>query len=140
LCLHAHQEGRYKASLIEAGRYLLTCYRYIELNPVAAGMTRRPEGYPWSSYAYHGWGRPDRLISAHAHYMALAADATARQSAYRALFQERLPDVDVHRMRACLDYNHPLGHDRFREQIEAALGRSVGYSRRGRPRQCAETA
>jgi putative transposase len=51
-------EGRHKASLVQADRYLLTCYRYIELNPVAAGMARCPEQYRWSSYGWHALGRP----------------------------------------------------------------------------------
>ena len=77
----------------------MTCYRYIELNPVAAGMTRSPEGYPWSSYAYHGWGRPDRLIREHPLYIALGANTTARQRAYRALFRER-----PSRMSMCIEF------------------------------------
>jgi putative transposase len=49
-------EGRHKASLVNAEEYLLTCYRYIELNPVAAGMVNTPEQYRWSSYRWHAWG------------------------------------------------------------------------------------
>jgi putative transposase len=43
-------EGRYKTSLIDSDNYLLKCYRYIELNPVRAGMVNHPGQYPWSSY------------------------------------------------------------------------------------------
>lgn len=50
-------EGRHKSSLINATEYLLTCYRYIELNPVRAGMVAVPEEYRWSSCRWHGWGR-----------------------------------------------------------------------------------
>ncbi|WP_218190334.1 transposase [Pseudomonas sp. CC6-YY-74] len=50
-------EGRHKASLVNAAEYLLSCYRYIELNPVRAGLVAAPEAYPWSSYRWHGWGR-----------------------------------------------------------------------------------
>jgi putative transposase len=46
-------EGRYRASLVEAEGYLLACYRYIELNPVRAGMVPKPAAYPWSSYRWH---------------------------------------------------------------------------------------
>ncbi|WP_208738801.1 transposase [Phytopseudomonas daroniae] len=56
-------EGRHKASLINADEYLLTCYRYIEMNPVRAGMVEAPEEYRWSSYRWHGWGKADSLIS-----------------------------------------------------------------------------
>jgi len=43
-------EGRFKCSPIESDRYLLACTRYVDLNPVRAGMVARPEDYPWSSY------------------------------------------------------------------------------------------
>ena len=49
-------EGRYKSSLVDTERYLLLCYRYVELNPVRAGMVQRPEQYPWSSYLMNAWG------------------------------------------------------------------------------------
>jgi putative transposase len=49
-------EGRYKASVIDAEAYLLTCYRYIELNPVRAGMVQRPSEYRWSSARTNGFG------------------------------------------------------------------------------------
>lgn len=51
-------EGRYKATLIDSEAYLLTCYRYIELNPVRAGLVSHPREYPWSSYRLHGEGKP----------------------------------------------------------------------------------
>jgi REP element-mobilizing transposase RayT len=43
-------QGRYMAVLIEADEYLMELSRYIHLNPVRAGITAKPEGYPWSSY------------------------------------------------------------------------------------------
>ena len=43
-------EGRHRVSLVQEGKYLLSCYRYIELNPVRANMVARPEEYCWSSY------------------------------------------------------------------------------------------
>jgi putative transposase len=43
-------EGRFKSSLVDKARYCLTCYRYIELNPVRAGMANHPADYPWSSF------------------------------------------------------------------------------------------
>lgn len=72
-------EGRYKASLVQDGRYLLTCQRYIELNPVRARMVAAPGEYPYSSHAYHAIGTDDALITAHACYLDLAVDPSARQ-------------------------------------------------------------
>jgi putative transposase len=58
-------EGRYKATLIDGENYALTCYRYIELNPVRAGLVDEPSQYPWSSFAYNALGEPNPLITPH---------------------------------------------------------------------------
>jgi putative transposase len=58
-------EGRYKASLVHDEEYLLTCMRYIELNPVRANMVRAPGQYRWSSFRQNGLGKPDSLVTAH---------------------------------------------------------------------------
>lgn len=58
-------EGRYKSSLIDEENYLLTCSRYIELNPVAAGMVKTPDEYRWSSYRANAWGKHDALVVPH---------------------------------------------------------------------------
>lgn len=126
-------EGRHKASLVAADDYLLSCYRYIELNPVAAGMVERPDQYSWSSYPWHAWGRPNTLVQDHDLYLGLDRDPATRQHAYRELFRHQLPEAQLHDIRECLAGNFPLGNARFREQIETALGRRVGERRRGRP-------
>ena len=67
-------EGRFKASVIDAEEYLITCYRYIELNPVTAGMVSDPADYRWTSYRWHGLGERNELITDHPLYQALAQD------------------------------------------------------------------
>ena len=128
-------EGRFKASAVQAEDYLIACYRYIELNPVRAGMVQRPEDYPWSSYRANAQGARDPHITPHPLYLAYGTDAPERQVAYRKLFQSHLdPDV-VRNLRACLQTGTPLGNDRFRARIEQSLGVRVGYSARGRPKK-----
>jgi putative transposase len=133
-------EGRHKASLVDAEHYLLACYRYIEMNPVAANIVNAPDEYRWSSCAWHAWGKPDQLIGDHELYDRLGHHAEARQFAYRELFRHRLSEKDIHTIRESLAYNYPLGNDRFREQVETALGRKVGEKQRGRPKRQNETA
>ncbi len=128
-------EGRHKASLVQADQYLLTCYRYIELNPVAANMVSHPDAYPWSSYAHHALGKPNRLIRDHVLYEQLGQTATARHYAYRELFRHALDTKDIHAIRTSTRYETPLGNDRFKVQIETALGRKFKHTTRGRPRQ-----
>lgn len=82
-------EGRYKASLVATGSYLWACYRYIELNPVRAGLVRHPADFRGSSYRANALGEPDALVTPHAAYFALGRDAEERRAAYRASFRSR---------------------------------------------------
>jgi len=131
-------EGRFKSSLVQARSYLLACYRYIESNPVRAGMVEAPADYAWSSYRGNALGEENPILSAHADYLALGRSDSERRDAYRALFATDLDHNTLTQMRECLQTGTPLGNDRFREQIEQALGRPVGYSRRGRPKKPVE--
>jgi REP-associated tyrosine transposase len=87
-------EGRYRASLVDADRYLLACYRYIELNPVRAGMVQHPTAYPWSSYRWHACGQHDPVITDHTLYLALGSTVQARHTAYQVLCQH--PDIGTY--------------------------------------------
>lgn len=126
-------EGRHKASLVDAEDYLFSCYRYIELNPVRAGLVKTPGAYPWSSYGHHAWGETNSLIEDHELYLALGESSEARQHAYRELFKASLPEQTVHTINHAFHYNYPLGNDRFKKKIEETLGRQVGQAKRGRP-------
>lgn len=71
-------EGRYKATLIDSEHYLLTCMRYIELNPVRTSMVDHPGDYPWSSYQYNARGDENSLVTEHSLYNRLDRSAAAR--------------------------------------------------------------
>lgn len=128
-------EGRFKSSLVQTQAYLLSCYRYIELNPVRAGMVEHPGHYRWSSYAHNAGGEPSDLLTEHAEYLQLGSTAQARQHAYQALFASEPPAATLKSIRECLQTGTPLGNDRFRETIEATLGKRVGWTQRGRPKR-----
>jgi len=128
-------EGRYKASLVQTDRYLLACQRYIELNPVRAGMVESPGQYPYSSYAHHALGRDDPLLSPHANYLGLHTDPVARRHAYRALFRESLSEDLLIRLRSNTNACAVIGNDRFKEQVATMLGRDVPTGKRGRPKK-----
>jgi len=126
-------EGRHKASLVLAEAYLFTCQRYIELNPVRAGMAKHPGDYRWSSYRANGLGREDPLITPHELYSHLASTKADRQYAYRELFRTALEADVVHRIRVATECSMLLGDSRFRAQVEAMQQGSAGYGRRGGP-------
>ncbi len=126
-------EGRHKSSLVNAEEYLLSCYRYIEMNPVAASMVERPEDYPWSSYHYNALGVEDEMLTEHELYLRLGANDEARRCYYQSLFVSPLMTETVDAIKGSLKYNYPLGNQRFIDQIEQALGRSIGHLSVGRP-------
>lgn len=133
-------QGRYKASLIQEDVYFLTCQRYIELNPVRAGMVSDPGDYPHSSYRHHAFGRPAPAIHPHDVYLALANTPDSRRSAYRRLFDVELSRPVVDRIRETTNSCRVLGNDRFIDQIESMLGRRVRPRPRGRPKRSASEA
>ena len=128
-------EGRYRSCIAEDEAYVLACYRYIEMNPVRAGMVEHPAEYPWSSYASNAQGGGPFWLAPHAKYLALATDEPSRRAAYRQLFQNQLDPGLIDQIRQATNGNFALGNDRFKEQIAAALGRRVRPGRAGRPRK-----
>jgi len=132
-------EGRFKAALVDTDRYLLTCYRYIELNPVRAQMTDDPSTYPWSSYHHNALGQHTSLITPHEQYMLMASTPAARQAAYRALVREQLEEKSLDDLRQHTQQQQAWGSERFQQQIEALTQRSVSVRPRGRPAKAAKT-
>ena len=80
------EEG-FDATPVHIHRYVLACMRYIELNPVRAGLVAQPQAYRWSSFHANALGMDDPLITPHAHYCALGRSPAMRQAAYRAMFE-----------------------------------------------------
>jgi putative transposase len=127
-------EGRHRSSLVQQDGYLLTCYRYIEMNPVRARMVNRPEEYRWSSYRANAWG-DHSWIEPHLEYIALGSSLEERCECYRGLFASELSEQDLHLIRKAAHYCQPAGDDRFKAQIEAKYGIKLGQITRGRPRK-----
>ncbi len=128
-------EGRYKSCLVDSQGYLLTCYRYIELNPVRAAMVAMPEDYPWTSHHSNAWGRPDPLLQPHAEYLSLASDPEQRRAAYRDLFRCIIGDDQLSDIRLHVQQQRALGTHRFQAAIEEELKRVARVRPLGRPRK-----
>ena len=131
-------EGRFRSSLIDADGYLLCCQRYIELNPVRAGMVEAPGDYPWSSYRANAHGTVDPVVTPHALYRDLGGGAggdEARLAAYRGLFEDVLDDRLLQRLRECTNGGFVLGSPTFERQISGMLGRRTWKGSPGRPRK-----
>ncbi|MGQ0652259.1 MAG: transposase [Betaproteobacteria bacterium] len=127
--------GRFRSSLIDSENYFLTCHRYIELNPVRAGMVRHPAQYPWSSYGHYGEGKENPFLTPHQCYRALALSPEGRVAAFAELMDEPLAPEVVEKIRAAANACAALGSEAFLERAKALVGREVGIPPRGRPRR-----
>ncbi|MFQ5644862.1 MAG: transposase [Thiogranum sp.] len=127
-------EGRHRASMIQSERYLLTCYRYIELNPVRAGIVKHPKEYRWSSYGANARG-DHSWLTAHQEYVRLGETPDERYQTYRNLFISHVCDRDLHLIRRAAHYCQPVADKQYRRQIENKYGLRLGYMQRGRPKQ-----
>ena len=126
-------EGRHKGCAVAEDGYFVACSRYIELNPVRAGMVKHPGAYRWSSYRCNAVGEVNTLLSPHGLYQALGRTTQERAQNYRQLFSAAVEPAELDDIRASVQTGTPLGNDRFRAEIESMLNCKVGQSRRGRP-------
>jgi putative transposase len=127
-------EGRYKATVVQDEAYLLTCMRYIELNPVRAGMADAPARYEWSSHRANALGEVDQLTSPHPIFRGLGATSSERHAAYRELFGQPLREAELRLIREATQKCWALGDDAFRQRVSAS-GRRAAPVAVGRPRK-----
>ena len=129
-------EGRFKSSLVDTEQYLLACCRYIDLNPVRAGMVTVPEAYPWSSYnARAGKGEAAAWLDLDMPYLGLGRDMEERQACYREFVSAGVPASELGLIRQAVQRNQLTGSDRFAELIACKIGRRVEARGPGRPRK-----
>ena len=131
-------EGRYKSSLVQTEQYLLACYRYIELNPVRAGMVNDPAEYSWSSYRCNALGLDASMCSPHGEYLALGKYKLDRLIADRALFNAHLDGELAAEVTSSINKGMALGSECFKDKVEALYGRRVKPAIVGRPRKSAK--
>jgi len=112
-------QGRYKGTNVETDSYFLVCSRYVELNPVRAGMVVQPGDYEWSSYAHNALGQPDPLVRRHPLVEALGP------TEYVALFEDQLEPETLAAIRDATNKGWALGKEGFRRYLEKRTGRRV---------------
>jgi putative transposase len=128
-------EGRFKCSPIESDRYLLACTRYVDLNPVRAGMVAKPEHYPWSSYRARVGLSPCDWLDADPCYLALASTDERRGQRYREFVEQGIHESELQFIRGAVQRNQLTGSEAFILEIEQRIGERILYRPRGRPRQ-----
>jgi putative transposase len=126
-------EGRFRSCLVQSEKYLLACYRYIELNPVRAGLAMHARDYSWSSYSVNSGVSAGRWVTPHEEYLRLGPGDAERQEAYRGLVASGLDERQLREIRAATNGNFALGDRRFGQQMSAMLGRRAQRGVPGRP-------
>jgi len=128
-------EGRYKASLIDSDHYLLTCMRYIEMNPVRANMVFHPSEYPWSSYGYNASGKLNNLITPHLLYEQLGMTREDKCNSYQELFALALDPKTINEIRENTNKCWALGSKEFKDIVVQKLNRNAEPSEKGGDRK-----
>jgi len=128
-------EGRYRAALVDADRYFFACMRYVESNPVRAGMVRRPEDFRWSSHRANALGADDPLVTHHALYDSLGGGAESRRDAYRRMFEHALPERELLVIRDATRFEWALCGEAFGRMVEGLAGGRAARLPMG-PRRC----
>jgi len=118
-------EGRYKSSLIDSDRYLLACYRYIELNPVSTGILDNPAEYQWTSYKSNVRLETSKFIKPHLLYMALGKTVGKRSATYHSMFQACIDENILSNVRDSTNQNIVMGSARFTKEVQSMLKRRV---------------
>ena len=126
-------EGRYRSTVVETDRYLLACMRYIEMNPLRAGLVDDAAAYRWSSHRHQLGQAIEPMLTEHAVYWALGNTPFERQLAYRRVFEQGLREDEIAAIRAATQRGWALGEGGFVDEVAAKAGRRARPLRRGRP-------
>lgn len=126
-------EGRYKSTLIQTDRYLMTCMAYIDLNPVRAGLVAQARDYPWSSHGHYIGQQADRLITPHALYWELGNTPFAREAAYAELVNAGVSIDQQQALTKATLSGWALGEADFVNDLQKKTGRRVNKVSAGRP-------
>jgi putative transposase len=128
-------ENRPHSCLVDAEAYLFTCHRYIENNPVRAGMVPEPQAYRWSSHRANALGARDPLVTPHQVVVALGRSAEQRCQEYRRLFESDEDPKRLENVRLMTAAGLAVGRESFTTAAASALGRPTALGKPGRPRR-----
>jgi len=128
-------QGRFKSPVIQDDDHLLAVLRYIEANPLRAGMVERAGEYRWSSFACHGDGRTDALLTLPAAYEALAAGVAARRRRWTAYVHRTPDEAELAAIRRSGETGLPYGERSWVDRLCRRLDLDLTIRPRGRPRK-----
>ena len=123
--------GRFRSFLITEERYLLECHRYLDMNPVRAGLVRHPADYAWTSHRFYAFGEMNELVTPHSALQELGIDEATRRMSYHALFRDVLDPELLKKIRKSVNSGCPIGESvrrRRRRKAEMVPGTNVCLS------------
>jgi putative transposase len=124
-------EGRYRSCLVDSASYVLACYRYIERNPVRAGMIPSAAAYRWSSYQGNAGGAFNRLLTPHVEYLALGNDESTRSPAYQQMVDVADEPGFLAAIRDATNGGLALVDDALKAKLQTDTGRSLEHKKPG---------
>jgi putative transposase len=124
-------EGRYRSCLVDSAHYVLACYRYIELNPVRAGMVESPAAYRWSSYHGNAGRLVNKALTPHAEYLALSEQDSQRYHAYKQMLDGHDETAFLKAVRVATNGGLALLSDRSKANVEELSGRRLEHRKPG---------
>lgn len=128
-------EGRYRSTLIQAERHLLSCMVFIDLDPVREGLCTDAQSYPWSSHRHHAGQVQDRHITPHAMYWALGNTPFAREASYADLVRAGLNAQQMGAIGDALWHGWALGDADYLASLGKDTDRRLSPARAGRPKK-----
>ncbi len=136
---HKHQrngalwDGRFRSCLVQTEPWLMKLYRYIELNPLRAGLVSDAGDYLWSSYRHNALGTPSGMTDEHALYLQLGRDPVSRRFNYRSYVNREMDEDELQSIRSAINKGMALGDNSFKAEIEQLTGRRMFAGKKGRP-------
>ncbi len=128
-------QGRFKSPVVQDDEHLLMVLRYIERNPLRAKLITDPAEYPWSSFACHGLGQDDPLLSPFPEWQELGGTDAERRRRWRAKVCAAQKEAEITSVRASLLSGRPFGGTEWTEKIARRLNIDLAPRTRGRPRK-----
>jgi putative transposase len=128
-------QGRFKSPIVQSDEHALTVLRYVEANPLRAGMVTDLRDYPWSSYPAHGLGQPDPLLAQLPCWAMLGSAEGGRQACWRSWVHTPLTERELAALRRSVMSGRPFGSPAWAESTAVALGVGQASRPRGRPRK-----
>jgi putative transposase len=126
-------QGRFKSPVVATDEHLRTVLRYVEANPLRAGLVRDLAGYPWSSYRAHGLGETLPLLDEAPVWVSLARTEAQRQASWRRWLHTPMGEKELAAVRRAVTTGRPYGAAAWVEETATALGLDLAPRRRGRP-------